>query len=89
LLEREPEPVGELGLAHSEHHPTHSDPPAYVFVDRIGCLLDCLFHDTPRITHAWPHGAGCAVGGGPSRGRQRNQLDAAAERDQFRGPPVA
>jgi hypothetical protein len=49
LLERNPEPVAELRLAHSEHHPTHSDPAAYVFVDRIGCLSDCLFHDTPEL----------------------------------------
>jgi hypothetical protein len=34
LLEREPEPIGERRLAHSEHHATHSDPAAYVFVDR-------------------------------------------------------
>jgi hypothetical protein len=38
-----------------------------VFVDRIGCLSECLFHDTPELLKV-PHGAGCAVEGGPSRG---------------------
>src|SRR5262249_6436744 len=52
LLEREPESIAELFLTHSEHHPTHSDPAAYVFVDRIGGLFDqCLFHSFLRNTH--------------------------------------
>jgi len=36
LLEREPKPVAELLLAHSEHHPAHPDPAAHVFVDKVG-----------------------------------------------------
>jgi hypothetical protein len=50
LLEREPEPVAELRLAHSEHQPAHPDPAAYVFVDRVGGLFKgCLFHDTSEL----------------------------------------
>jgi len=36
LLERDPEPVGESLLAHSEHHSAHPDPAAHVFVDGVG-----------------------------------------------------
>ena len=50
LLEREPEPIGELRLAHSEYHPTHPDPAAYVFVDRVGGFSDgWLFHISSEI----------------------------------------
>jgi hypothetical protein len=47
LLEREPESVAELLLAHSKHQPAHPDPAAHVFVDRVGGPFDhCYFHDT-------------------------------------------
>src|SRR5262245_15467955 len=47
LLKREPEAVAKRPLAHSEHHPTHPDPPAYVLIDGVGDLLDHrLFHDS-------------------------------------------
>jgi hypothetical protein len=65
LLERKPEPIGELRLAHSEYHPTHPDPAAYVFVDRVGGFSDgCLFHisseilmrgRTAQAAPAWDH----------------------------------
>jgi hypothetical protein len=44
------EPVAELRLAHSEHHPAHPDPAAHVFVDGINGSFDhCLFHSTSEI----------------------------------------
>jgi hypothetical protein len=46
-LEREPEAVAELLLAHSEHRPAHPDTAAHVFIDGAGGLFDhCLFHDS-------------------------------------------
>ena len=47
LLEREPEAIAELLLAHSEHHPARADTAAHVFIDGAGGLFDhCLFHDS-------------------------------------------
>jgi hypothetical protein len=54
LLEREPEPVAELLLAHSEHQPAHPDPASHVFVNGVGDPLDhCFFHDTSTYTGPW------------------------------------
>ncbi len=39
LLEREPERVAKLFLAHAEHHAPHTHPTADVTVDRVGYLL--------------------------------------------------
>jgi len=39
LLERDPEPIAELLLGHSEHQPAHPDPAAYVLVDGVGDSL--------------------------------------------------
>ena len=53
LLEGDPEAVGELLLAHSEHLPAHPDPAPYVFVDGVSQSFDhCLFHGSSEVTHA-------------------------------------